>query len=115
MMQPYQQQPLQAGWGALDITLDYFFMQWIKAFCTPIVEIDGYPVPKPWGRHVIPLAPGVHRLRVWYPYLFLSQSGMAMAWQGLPIYAGGATIVRYDAPWFSFSSGTLAIVGTRPM
>jgi hypothetical protein len=105
----------QAGWGALDIRLDYFALQWIKSFFTPTVEIDAYPIAKPWGRHLITLAPGTHQLRVWYPYMFFSQSGMAVAFQGLPIYPGMATMVVYDAPFFSFSSGSLAIVGTRPM
>lgn len=102
----------QAGWGYLDITLDYFPLQWIKSFVTPTIEIDGYPAQKPWGRHVVPLAPGNHHVRVHYPYLFISQSGLAA--RVVPIYAGMATMARYEAPWFSFSGGTLNVLSTRP-
>ena len=109
---PPQYGTQQAGWGYLDITLDYFPLQWIKSFVTPTLEIDGYPAQKPWGRHVVPLAPGNHHVRVHYPYLFISQSGLAA--RVVPIYAGMATMARYEAPWFSFSGGTLNVLSTRP-
>lgn len=114
-MYPQGQPPPQAGWGALDIFVDYFALQWMLAFVTPVVEVDGYALPKPWGRHVIPLAPGMHQLRVYYPYMFSAQSGLAVAIQGLPVYAGMATMARYSAPFWQFSGGDLFVSGTRPL
>jgi len=62
----------QTGWGYLDITVDYFALQWAMAFVTPVIEIDGYPAQKPWGRHIVPVAPGNHHLRIHYHYMWNS-------------------------------------------
>jgi hypothetical protein len=113
--QPPQQPEIPADWGALDISLSYMPLQWVLEFVSPIVEIDGYKLPKNWSRHVIPLAPGQHSLRVYFPYLFQSECGLITAPQGVSIYSRTATGVKYEAPWFMFSAGTLVPVGTRPL
>lgn len=98
--------------GALELHLTYNPLQFILAACTPVIEIDGYRQTRPWGRHVVELAAGNHYLRVWFPYLFMDASGLAAT--QLPIHPAHVTVVRYEAPFFVTSSGSLHVMGTQP-
>ncbi len=100
-------------WGSLEILLDYFALLWDRALVTPRIAIDGYWSHRPWGRHSIPLLAGEHWVRVCYPTLFGSEAGPAQC--AFAIYPGTVTMVRYDAPFFRFSNGTIRVVNTRPI
>lgn len=97
--------------GQLDITTSFNPMQFILNAVTPTIEIDGQPQKRPWGRHVIDLWPGQHMLRIWFDYL--GRSGLAQTAFG--IWAGHATVIRYNSPFFVSSSGTFQMLGSRPL
>ena len=97
--------------GQLDITTSYNPMQFILSAIAPTIEIDGQPQKRPWGRHVIDLWPGQHMLRVWFDYL--GRSGVAQL--PITIWAGHATMVRYESPFFVTSSGKMHVLGSRPL
>ena len=98
--------------GQLDITTSFFPLAWILHFITPRIEINGHPQNRPWGRSVIPLQPGQYQVTVSFPYIFRDRCGPATA--VVPIYAGHATVVTYEAPFFTFSNGTMRVTGHRP-
>lgn len=108
-MQPPMQPPMQHG--QLDITTAHGATQLILMAVAPTIEIDGHPQKRPWGRHVFDLWPGQHLLRVWFDYL--GRSGMAE--MPIGIWAGHATMVRYETPFFATSSGKLQMLGSRPL
>jgi hypothetical protein len=96
--------------GQLDLLVEHNPMQFlIPQNC--MIEIDGYPAARPWGRWIFDLQPGTHMVRVWFSYM--GQSGLAVA--QVPIQAGWATMMRYDTPFFVFMNGSLQMLGSRPM
>jgi hypothetical protein len=98
------------GW--IEIETSFNPLQFILFACTPVIEIDGYRAPRAWGRHAFSLGPGNHSVRVWFPYMFMDTCGMAAAY--VPVHPGYSTMVRYEAPFFMTSSGTLRVIGSRP-
>lgn len=101
------------GGGQLEITTGFFFLAWILFLITPTIEINRQPQKRAWGTHLIDLPPGQYELTVSFRYLFIERCGAATA--HVPIYPGQATVVKYEAPWFMFSAGTMTIQGNRPM
>lgn len=43
---------------------------WLLFFTKPIIEINGVEHKRRWGRHVYPIEPGRHEIKVYYPYLY---------------------------------------------
>lgn len=102
-----------AGYGAIEIHLDFFFLAWILFLVTPVVEINGQRFPRSWGRHRFDLPAGQHQIRAWFPYMFMDQCGPATV--VAPVYPGHVTRLAYQAPFFMFSSGDMTVVGTQPI
>jgi len=98
--------------GQLDINVTFNPTQFLLHGKTPTIEIDGYPTTRPWGRYCFDLWPGMHLLRVWFPYLFGKAGVGAMQF---PVHAGYATMIHYEPPLIVHMSGTLRIVGSRPL
>ena len=99
--------------GQLDITTGFNPMQFILHGVTPVIEINGQPAPRPWGRQIFDLWPGMYMVRVYFPYLFSSKAGLGAV--QVPIQAGYATMLRYESPMFITSSGTIQMLGSRPL
>lgn len=99
--------------GQLDITTSFNPTQIFLHGTSATIEIDGQPAPRPWGRWVFDLWPGNHTVRVWFPYMLSSRSGLAA--MSVAIWPGHATLVRYEAPFIVLMAGTLQMLGTRPM
>jgi len=101
------------AYGQLEITTSFFILAWILFLVTPTVEINRQPQKRKWGTHLIDLPAGQYELMVSFPYLFKEKCGPAVV--HVPIYPGQITMVKYDAPFFMFSDGTMVILGNRPV
>jgi hypothetical protein len=55
--------------GQLDITTAFGAAQIFLHGSMAFIEIDGQPTQRPWGRQIFDLWPGMHIVRVWFPYL----------------------------------------------
>jgi hypothetical protein len=100
--------------GRIELTTSFFPLAWILYLVTPNVVIDRQaPQRCPWGRCSFDLPPGSHELHVSFPYMFSDHCGPATIM--VPVYEGHATAVRYEAPFFMFSEGSMQVVGTAPM
>lgn len=91
------------------VDLGFFPLSFFLFFCTPRVEVDGVVHQLPWGRHFIPMAPGVHRIRVWFPYMGVQQCGLNGI--DLSLSAGQSCMVKYFMPPWMFSAGSINLVG----
>ena len=105
-----QAQPHQAG--GLHLRTGFFFLAFLLYLFPPKCSIDGSPeFGIGWGDNHLPVPPGRHHVRVWFPYLFMSQCGPAETVIDVP--ASGMAL-EYKAPWFVFSKGRLLIPGYGP-
>ncbi|MFT7642260.1 MAG: hypothetical protein ACI9G1_004017 [Pirellulaceae bacterium] len=59
----------------IEVKLGFFPLAFFLFACTPRVEIDGVVHKKYWGTHFIPTSPGRHIVKIYVPYMFLSQCG----------------------------------------
>jgi hypothetical protein len=98
--------------GQIDVTVAKGAMQFMigGGAC---IEINGYPQQRPWGRWVFDMQPGMHWVRVWFPYIGMPHAGLATL--QVPVHPFYATVVRYDTPMIMTSSGTLKMTGSYPM
>jgi hypothetical protein len=74
----------QPGYGdaphpgaAIALTTKFMPLAFFYFFVKPKVAVDGYPVATDWGRMVIPVPPGDHRVDVYMPYVLPPRVGPA--------------------------------------
>lgn len=91
------------------LDLKHHWMGFMLGMITPVITLNGYPVPGRWGRQAIPVAPGQYQLHIHLPYLMPSRIGPAdlTIW----VQPGQSLELEYRAPMWSFSKGAL---GTAP-
>ena len=105
------QQPQQAG--GLHLRTGFFFLAFLLYFFPPKCSIDGSPeFGIKWGDNHLPVPAGRHHVRVWFPYLFISQCGPAETLIDVP---ESGMALEYKAPtWWVFSKGKMFIPGYGP-
>ena len=101
MNDPYQ----QGGGAAIALTTKFIPLAWIFSFIKPNVSVDGQPVAAAWGRTVIPVSPGHHRLDVHVPYFLPPRVGPAET--VFTVQPGQTVELEYRAPAWAFSRGSL--------
>src|SRR5690349_6978428 len=112
-MYPPPPPPQQMPPGYLEVKLSFFFMMWILYLVTPSVCINGMAMPRKWGTHMFPLAPGRYHVEAWYPYLFSSRTSPGSI--VVDIFPGQVTAVSYRPAGLVFLGGTMSFLGVRPV
>ncbi|GJP00117.1 hypothetical protein NJB18001_15220 [Mycobacterium marinum] len=98
------------GSGGIAVTTQYFPLGFMLALFKPKIFINGFQVPVAgWGRTVVPVQPGLHRVHVHVPYWLPSQIGPADTL--VDVYPGQLAELEYKAPVWGYSAGSL---GTPP-
>ncbi|MEV6302937.1 hypothetical protein AB0M02_26215 [Actinoplanes sp. NPDC051861] len=93
------------GGANIAVTLRYAPLAFLLGLFTPVLEVDGQPVPASWGRVVTSVALGPHLVHVHIPYLVPSRIGAA---ETTVIAVPGRTVeLEYRAPLLSFMAGAL--------
>lgn len=74
-------------------------------FFKPKMSIDGSaPFGIVWGDNPLPVPAGRHHVRVWFPYMFFGECGVAEAVIDVPEQG---MYLEYKAPtWFVFNKGS---------
>jgi hypothetical protein len=91
----------------VQVSLSFFPLAFLLLLCTPRVEIDGQAYPRSWGTHFFPLHPGKHLIRIYFPYIWMSECGLNSA----EIQVAPGTIARVSYfmwPWV-FAPGSLSV------
>jgi hypothetical protein len=82
--------------------------------CTPRLHLDGGPaVPLKWGVTDIPVSPGRHQVRCYFPYLFYKAVGDSSII--VDVAPGQLVTVRWKAPWLVFLSGKWSTQSVQPL
>lgn len=103
---PGQGFPGQGPVQGIAVTTHFFPLAFMLALFKPLISINGYQVPVVgWGRTVIPMPPGRHRVHVHIPYWLISQLGPADTL--VDVYPGRFVELEYKAPVWGFSAGSL--------
>lgn len=96
--------------GACSITFTCSTAILLHSTGKPRLSIDGGSVlALDWGTHVIRIAAGARRLKVWVPYVFPRQAGRAET--SVTVLAGRVMDVDYVAPKIPFLKGYLGARG----
>jgi hypothetical protein len=94
----------QAG-SAIALTTKFMPLAFFFFFVKPNISVDGYPVAAEWGRTVIPVQPGQHRVDVYTPYFLPPKVGPADTTVNVP--TGQTVELEYRSPLIAFSKGSL--------
>jgi hypothetical protein len=94
---------------AIAVTARFIPLAWIFFLIRPAVAVDAVPVAGSWGRTVLPVGPGPHRVQVYVPYFLPPKVGRAEAI--VTVQPGQTVELEYRAPAFLFARGAL---GTPP-
>ena len=91
--------------GAIAVTLKYHPIAFLMGLFKPVLELNGQPAGRAWGRQVIPLPPGSYHVHVHVPYLLPPRIGPADL--GVTVYPGQTVELEYRAPMIAFLNGAL--------
>lgn len=84
---------------------------WILVTIQPLmVEVDGVPTKRTWGDQTLPVAPGSHRVSVWWKFYWLLP--VQRATLEVTVDPGAVVSVRYKVRWLIFLPGKLYLDNT---
>jgi hypothetical protein len=95
------------GKTGLSVTTKFFPLAFVLFFCKPRIQIDGKTYPRSWGTHFLKLKPGQYKVRIYFPYLFISECGLAKV--KVTIHPGEVTHLTYEMPPWMFAAGSITI------
>jgi hypothetical protein len=99
--------------GALEIKTGFFPLAFFLFFCTPTIEIDGVPQRRSWGRSKIEVAPGTHRVKIYFRYLFKPECGANEI--DVTVAEHQVASINYWMPPWMFARGSLKVVPQLPV
>jgi hypothetical protein len=90
--------------AGIRVITKFFPLAFFLFLCTPRIHLDGGPaVARKWGVTDIPVSPGRHQVRCYFPYLFYRAVGDSST--ELDVGPGQLVTVRWKAPWLVFLRG----------
>lgn len=95
---------MTAGAG-IEVTAGFSSLAFGLAIVQPKLQLDDEP-PRQWrwGTHILPVAPGHHRVRCWFRWGLFTHGGDATVEVDVP--PGALVRVGYKSPsWFVFNKG----------
>jgi hypothetical protein len=98
--------------SGIEVKAGFFPLAFFLFFCSPRIVIDGgEPVIKSWGTHWFPVAPGSHRVKVYFKYMGMAECGANERTVEVP---PGQTVpvTFYMWPWM-FSPGSMKVLSPR--
>lgn len=95
--------------SVLVVRTRYWGMAFMLEAVQTRIEVDGAPpVPRPWGETWIPVTPGVHQVRVFFPWALYRQAGNTTT--SVQVGPGELVVLEYEAPrWFVAMKGTWTV------
>jgi len=96
-----QQQP----WTGIRVETSFFPLSFFLYMCTPRIVIDNVTNLRPWGAHNFVLEPGVHNIKIYFHYLFMSTCGFNQI--NVNVQPNSVHRIHYEMGMFMFSAGTI--------
>ena len=91
----------------LEIKTGFFALAWFLFFVTPVIEINGKQVKKPWGTSYFDLEPGVYTVKIYFSYLMMSQCGANQV--TFELSEGQSRKINYNMPPWMFAKGKITV------
>jgi len=101
-----------ANGATLEIKTGFFPLAFLLFFCTPTIEIDGVAERRSWGRSKFEVAPGTHRVKIYFGYLFKPQCGANEI--DVTVAENQVASIKYWMPPWMFSRGSLKVEPQLP-
>ena len=95
----------QQPWSGIQVETSFFPLSFFLNFCTPTIVIDRMPQRRPWGSHSFPLEPGMHNVKIYFGYLFMSTCGFNQ--MNVVVQPNCIHRIRYEMGMFMFSAGAI--------
>ncbi len=92
-------------WTGLEIETSFFPLSFFLYLCTPTIVIDGVATQRPWGKHNFQLEPGMHNVKVFFHYLFMSTCGFNQI--NVVVQPNCVHRIKYEMGIFMFSPGAI--------
>ncbi|MDX6404348.1 MAG: hypothetical protein QOH70_1803 [Blastocatellia bacterium] len=95
----------QQPWTGIQVETSFFPLSFFLYLCTPTIVIDGVACKRPWGTHSFQLAGGMHSVRIYFGYLFMSTCGdnsIKVVVQPNCIHR-----IKFEMPPWMFSKGAI--------
>lgn len=95
----------------IEVKTSFFPLAWILLLCMPRIAIDDRVRKRPWGTWFFPVAPGRHRVEIWFVYLFMQRCGFNS--RRVDVEPGEVAKVNFFMWPFLFISGSMNTGGGR--
>jgi hypothetical protein len=100
--------------AGIRVITKFFPLAFLLFFCSTRIHLDGGPpVPRKWGETDIPVYPGRHQVRCYFPYLFYRAVGDSSI--VVDVAPGQLVTVQWKAPWLVFLKGKWSVLGVQPL
>ncbi len=80
----------------------------VRHLVHPVIEIDGTPHKNSWGTYTFPVAPGTHRIAVYYRWFFFRRCNLAES--TVDVTEGQIIAVKYTPARTVFQAGRLELL-----
>lgn len=94
----------------IEVKTGFFLLAFILFMCTPVIEINGEKNRRPWGNHFFDLAPGDYVVKIYFPYLFMSECGANQL--KVSVAEGNVKKISYRAPLILLMAGKIKEVSS---
>ncbi|MCA8990796.1 MAG: hypothetical protein KDA88_02400 [Planctomycetaceae bacterium] len=91
----------------VEIKLWFFPLAFFLFACTPRIQIDGKTYKRYWGTHFFDLAPGRHKVTIYFPYIFMPRCGENSV--TIELEHDEVVCVSYFMPPWVFAKGFLSV------
>ena len=95
--------------GKLIVNTDFFGMAWFLYFVTPVIEINGKRMSRPWGTSQFDIDPGDYTVKIFFSYLFMSECGANSV--NVRIEEGKSKKVTFYMPPWMMAKGRMKVLG----
>ncbi len=95
----------QQPWTGIQIETSFFPLSFFLYLCTPTIVIDGVACQRPWGTHSFQLPGGMHNVRIFFGYLFMSNCGDNSI--NVVVQPNCIHRIKFEMPPWMFSKGAI--------
>lgn len=93
--------------GRIEIKTGFFVLAWFLHFVTPVIEINGKLVKKPWGISQFDLEPGEYTVKIYFSYFMMSQCGANQV--RVKVEEGKTKKIIYNMPPWMLAKGKMTV------
>ena len=97
--------PQQPGTPGITLKLRYQPMAFLYEACKPIVAIDGIEYATHWGEQFLEVAPGMHKIEIYFQYMWLKKCGYSKI--DVEISATHPCIIDYYKSSYMYGKGKI--------